>query len=39
MPVNLSGRNFLKLLDFTTAEIEYSAKKFNPITINEVFDC
>lgn len=23
MPVNLSGRNFLKLLDFTTAEIEY----------------
>ena len=21
------------------AEIEYSAKKFNPITINEVFDC
>ena len=26
MPVNLSGRNFLKLLDFTTEEIEYLIK-------------
>ena len=26
MPVNLSGRNFLKLLDFTTQEIEYLIK-------------